>query len=114
MRRHPEDGRRLLERVDFLDGAARLVVEHHEKWDGTGYPAGLRGEAIAPAARILAVADAFDVMTHERDYRAPLSRAAALSELARCAGTQFDPQVVAVFRRHVARRGPLANAAPRL
>jgi HD-GYP domain-containing protein (c-di-GMP phosphodiesterase class II) len=113
MRRHPEDGRRLLEKIDFLAGASRLVVEHHERWDGTGYPRGLRGESISAGARVLSVADAFDVMTHERDYRAPLSRSAALAELGRCAGTQFDPQVVAVFRRHVAGR-PLANAAPPL
>lgn len=112
MRRHPEDGRLILEGVDFLAGAAALVVQHHEKWDGTGYPAGLRGESIAPCARILSVADAFDVMTHERDYRAPLSRAAALAELERCAGSQFDPRVVSAFRRAYVAGSPLANAAP--
>jgi HD-GYP domain-containing protein (c-di-GMP phosphodiesterase class II) len=110
MRRHPEDGRLIIEGVGFLEGAAALVVQHHERWDGTGYPAGLRGESIAPGARILAVADAFDVMTHEREYRAPMSKAAALAELERCAGSQFDARVVSAFRRaHIARR-PLANA----
>lgn len=111
MRRHPEDGRLMLEGVGFLEGAAALVVQHHERWDGTGYPAGLRGESIAPGARLLAVADAFDVMTHERDYRVPMSRAAALAELERCAGSQFDPRVVSAFRRVYTARGPLANAA---
>lgn len=112
MRRHPDDGRLILEGIGFLEGAAALVVQHHERWDGTGYPAGLRGESIAPGARILAVADAFDVMTHERDYRSPVSRAAALSELERCAGSQFDPRVVSAFRRVYVARAPLANAAP--
>ena len=112
MRCHPEDGRLMLEGVGFLEGAAALVVQHHERWDGAGYPAGLRGESITPGARILAVADAFDVMTHGRDYRPPVSRAAALAELERCAGSQFDPLVVSAFRRvYVARRRPLANAA---
>ena len=100
MRRHPEDGKALLADLDFLDGAALAVVQHHEKWDGTGYPAGLRGERIDPAARALAVADAFDVMTHHRDYRpARCSHDEALAELERCAGTQFDPHVVRVFCR---------------
>ena len=106
MCRHPDDGRTLLASLDFLDGAALAVAQHHEKWDGTGYPAGLRGEMIAPVARALAVADAFDVMTHHRDYRpARCTHADALAELKRCAGTQFDPHVVRVFCR-LARRLP--------
>jgi HD-GYP domain-containing protein (c-di-GMP phosphodiesterase class II) len=96
----------LVASLDFLDGAALAVVQHHEKWDGTGYPRGLSGERIAPCARALAVADAFDVMTHHRDYRpARCSHAEALAELERCAGTQFDPHVVRVFCR-LARRLP--------
>ena len=105
MRRHPGDGRELLAGLAFLDGAALAVVQHHEKWDGTGYPAGLRGKGIDPAARALAVADAFDVMTHDRDYRPARSRRDALDELERCAGTQFDPHVVKVFCR-LSRRLP--------
>lgn len=105
MRRHPDDGRALLAGIHFLDGAALAVVQHHEKWDGTGYPAGLRGEGIAPCARALAVADAFDVMTHHRDYRPARTHADALEELERCAGTQFDPHVVKVFCR-LSRRLP--------
>ena len=105
MRRHPGDGRELLAGLAFLDGAALAVVQHHEKWDGTGYPRGLSGYGIAPCARALAVADAFDVMTHDRDYRAARSHRDALDELERCAGTQFDPHVVGVFCR-LARRLP--------
>jgi HD-GYP domain-containing protein (c-di-GMP phosphodiesterase class II) len=109
MRRHPDDGKALLDGLDFLEGAALAVVQHHEKWDGTGYPAGLRGKQIDPVARALAVADAFDVMTHHRDYRpARCSHAEALAELGRCAGTQFDPHVVKVFCR-LARRLPSAG-----
>ena len=106
MRRHPDNGKALLDGLPFLDGAATAVVQHHEKWDGTGYPRGLRAEQIAPAARALTVADAFDVMTHHRDYRpARCSHDEALAELERCAGTQFDPFVVRVFCR-LARRLP--------
>jgi HD-GYP domain-containing protein (c-di-GMP phosphodiesterase class II) len=109
MRRHPDDGRELLAGLDFLDGAALAVVQHHERWDGAGYPAGLRGKQIDPSARALAVADAFDVMTHHRDYRpARCSHQEALAELERCAGTQFDPHVVKVFCR-LARRLPSAG-----
>ena len=109
MRRHPDDGRELLAGLDFLDGAALAVVQHHERWDGEGYPAGLRGKQIDPLARALAVADAFDVMTHHRDYRpARCSNAEALAELERCSGTQFDPHAVKVFCR-IARRLPTAG-----
>jgi HD-GYP domain-containing protein (c-di-GMP phosphodiesterase class II) len=100
MRRHPADGQRLLAGLDFLDGAAVAVLQHHESWDGTGYPAGLRAVEIDPAARALAVADAYDVMTHHRDYRpARRTHEEAVAELERCAGTQFDPHVVRVFCR---------------
>ena len=103
MRRHPDDGRELLAGLDFLDRAAQVVVQHHERWDGMGYPQGLRAEGIAPCARALAVADAFDVMTHHRDYRSARARAEALAELERCAGSQFDPGVVQTFCRLAAR-----------
>jgi len=103
MRRHPDNGRELLAGIHFLDGAALAVVQHHEKWDGTGYPSGLSGEEIDPSARALAVADAFDVMTHHRDYRPARTHTDALEELERCAGTQFDPYVVKVFCRLASR-----------
>ncbi len=94
MRRHPSIGRRALERIDLLRDAAEIVEQHHERFDGNGYPHGLAGEAIRIEARIIAVVDAFDAMTTTRPYRPALSRAQALAELRRCAGSQFDPRVV--------------------
>jgi len=73
------------------------ILHHHERWDGTGYPSGLKGEAIPIEARILAIADAFDAMTSPRPYREPLSYKKVLDELRRCAGTQFDPKLVEAF-----------------
>jgi HD-GYP domain-containing protein (c-di-GMP phosphodiesterase class II) len=99
MRRHPDDGQRIVHGIGFLADATRVVIQHHEWWDGTGYPLGLRGEEIDPNARILAVADAFDAMTSDRIYRPAKSYEAAVAELDRCAGKQFDPQVVAAFHR---------------
>jgi response regulator RpfG family c-di-GMP phosphodiesterase len=97
MRTHPELGKRLVERVPFLRGALPIVYHHHERWDGTGYPLGLRGEEIPRGARIFAVADAFDAMTFDRPYSKAISFAAAKKELRRCAGTQFDTAVVEAF-----------------
>lgn len=97
MRTHPEVGRRLIERIPFLRGAVPIVYHHHEKWDGTGYPLGLRGEAIPIGARIFAVADALDAMTFDRPYSRAISYEAACREIQRCAGTHFDPAVVATF-----------------
>jgi len=97
MRRHPEIGRQLVERIPFLQGAVPIVYHHHERWDGTGYPVGLRGEAIPLGARIFAVADAFDAMTFDRPYSRAISFEAARQEIRGCAGTHFDPAVVATF-----------------
>jgi HD-GYP domain-containing protein (c-di-GMP phosphodiesterase class II) len=99
MREHPLHGQAILRGIEFLEGAARVVAQHHEKWDGSGYPLGLRGEAIDMNARIFAVADAFDAMTSDRVYRAGKPYEAAASELGLFAGLQFDPQVVAAFNR---------------
>ena len=76
---------------------SHIVVAHHERWDGKGYPYGLSGEAIPLGARILAVADSFDAMTSDRPYRKALAIADARKELQRCAGNQYDPRVVAAF-----------------
>jgi HD-GYP domain-containing protein (c-di-GMP phosphodiesterase class II) len=76
---------------------AEWVLHHHERWDGTGYPDGTAGEEIPLGARIIFVADAFDAMTSDRVYRARLSDEEAIVELERCAGTQFDPAIVAAF-----------------
>ncbi|HYO98944.1 MAG TPA: HD domain-containing phosphohydrolase [Pyrinomonadaceae bacterium] len=99
MRRHPLHGQQILQGINFLEGAARVVGQHHEKWDGTGYPQGLRGKEIDLNARIFAVADAFDAITSDRVYRAGRSYEVAVGELEEFAGRQFDPEVVAAFHR---------------
>ncbi|HEY8559446.1 MAG TPA: HD domain-containing phosphohydrolase [Pyrinomonadaceae bacterium] len=98
MRLHPQHGQKILRNIPFLEGAARIVAQHHERWDGEGYPFGLRGEDIEIGARIFAVVDAFDAMVSDRVYRKGCSYQDALAELERCAGTQFDPVVVEAFK----------------
>jgi HD-GYP domain-containing protein (c-di-GMP phosphodiesterase class II) len=97
MRTHPEVGRQMVERIPFLAGALPIVYHHHERWDGTGYPDGLRGEGIPLGARIFAVADALDAMTFDRPYSRAVTVEAAREEIARCSGTHFDPAVVSTF-----------------
>ena len=99
MREHPLHGQQILRGIEFLQGAARVVAQHHEKWDGTGYPLGLRGEEIDINARIFAVADAFDAITSDRVYRRGKPYEAASQELDDWAGRQFDPKVVEAFHR---------------
>ena len=99
MRRHPEIGKRLIESIPFLRGAVPIVYCHHEKWDGSGYPRGLKGEEIPLGARIFAVVDALDAMTFDRPYSKAISFEAARIEIKRCAGSHFDPQVVEAFFR---------------
>ena len=99
MRQHPMHGKQILRGIDFLEGAARVVAQHHEKWDGSGYPQGLSGEDIDVCARIFSVADAFDAITSDRVYRKGKSYQAAAEELDAWAGKQFDPKVVEAFHR---------------
>jgi putative two-component system response regulator len=99
MREHPLHGQQILRGIEFLQGAARVVAQHHEKWDGSGYPIGLRGDDIDICARIFAVADAFDAITSDRVYRRGKSYEAASQELDDWAGRQFDPKVVEAFHR---------------
>ena len=100
MRRHPEIGREILMQAGGIFAAlARIVVAHHERWDGRGYPTGMKGEDIPLAARILTVIDSYDAMISPRVYKQPISPAAARAELRRCAGSQYDPQVVQAFLR---------------
>ena len=94
MRRHPEIGYRLLKNVPMFAAAAQIVLGSHEAFDGRGYPQGLSGDAIPIGARIVAVTDAYDSMTHLRVYRHALTAADATCEIVRCRGTQFDPAVV--------------------
>jgi putative two-component system response regulator len=99
MREHPLHGQQILRGIEFLQGAARVVAQHHEKWDGSGYPLGLSGEDIDVCARIFSVADAFDAITSDRVYRRGKSYEAAAQELDDWAGRQFDPRVVEAFHR---------------
>lgn len=102
---HPEYGHEMVRGIRFLGEARDAILHHHERLDGRGYPYGLAGAEIPEFARIVAVADAFDAMTSTRSYRRARPVAAALAELERCAGTQFDPPMVAALRRALAREG---------
>ena len=95
---HAELGARMLERRPAMRTLAPLVLHHHERWDGQGYPDGLAGNAIPIESRIIFVADAFDAMTSKRPYGRVLTPQEAGAELRRCAGRDFDPQVVRVMR----------------
>jgi putative nucleotidyltransferase with HDIG domain len=98
MRLHPIHGQSILKNIGFLEGAGRIVAQHHEKWDGTGYPNGLRGEAIDIGARIFAVVDAFDAIVSDRVYRDAQSYESAVKEIEGHSGTQFDPLIVTAFK----------------
>jgi HD-GYP domain-containing protein (c-di-GMP phosphodiesterase class II) len=97
IRRHPRAGAELVLPIRSAHRALPYVLFHHERWDGGGYPAGIRGRSIPLEARLIAVADAFDAMTSSRPYRPALEFDRALVELASCAGTQFDPLVAEAF-----------------
>jgi response regulator RpfG family c-di-GMP phosphodiesterase len=97
LRMHPQVGARIIEPIPVLKNVVPLLMHHHERWDGRGYPLGLKGEAIPLGARILAVCDAFDAMLTEKRHRKARSQADAVRELSRCAGAQFDPKVVEAF-----------------
>ncbi|NPV51964.1 MAG: diguanylate cyclase [Firmicutes bacterium] len=97
MQKHPEIGYRIAQSSCELAHIAEGILAHHERWDGMGYPRGLRGDEIPLLSRIIAIVDAYDVMTHERPYKAPVSPQEALEELKRCAGGQFDPKLVDIF-----------------
>ncbi len=96
-KKHPQYGKDILDPIRFLHPLVPGVHLHHERWDGKGYPLGLKGNEIPLIARIIAVADAYDAMTSNRAYRRALPRDVALGEISRCAGSQFDPEVAAAF-----------------
>ncbi|MEW6567001.1 MAG: HD domain-containing phosphohydrolase [Chloroflexota bacterium] len=99
MRQHPTVGARMLEGIPYLAPAIPVVLYHHERWDGSGYPEGLQAEAIPSEARLLAVVDTFDAMTSDRPYHPAYPAEVAVEEILRQAGHQFDPEMVEAFRR---------------
>ena len=104
IRLHPYHSAQIVKPVEPLQSIVPWVYNHQERWDGSGYPDGLKGESISLAARIIAVADAFNAMTTDRPYRKALSKEAALVEIERNARHQFDPAVVETFLRVVTRK----------
>jgi putative nucleotidyltransferase with HDIG domain len=106
---HPSRGCEILEPITEFRDILPAVRHHHERWDGTGYPSGLRGEAIPLMARILTVADSFDTMTADRPYRSAIGVANAIQEIRYCTGTQFAPDVADVFLRLVTEKGADLN-----
>lgn len=101
MRRHPEYARTFLSQIEYLEPALDIPYCHHERWNGSGYPQGLKGEEIPLAARIFAVIDVFDALTSDRPYRKAWTREEALEHIKKQAGTHFDPQVVDAFLERV-------------
>jgi HD-GYP domain-containing protein (c-di-GMP phosphodiesterase class II) len=97
MRAHPEVSVEIMRPLEYLGQVREIVLAHHERWDGRGYPQGLHGDRIPVGARILAVVDAWDSMTSSRVWRKAVSRDEAVSELRREAGQQFDTEVVEAF-----------------
>jgi response regulator RpfG family c-di-GMP phosphodiesterase len=94
MRRHAEYGYEFLKNLEWLRDAAEVVYSHHEKFDGSGYPRGLRGDQIPFGARVFTIIDSIDAMIYKRPYNEPISFQAASDEVRRCSGTQFDPELV--------------------
>jgi HD-GYP domain-containing protein (c-di-GMP phosphodiesterase class II) len=97
MREHPRLGWALLQRIEFLREASEIVLQHQERFDGSGYPSGHKGESIVLGARLFAVADTYDAITSDRPYRRAQPHAAAVTEIQRVSGTQLDPRVVDAF-----------------
>lgn len=101
IRKHPEAGYRIAQATTELMPIADFILAHHERWDGNGYPRGLKGEEIPLIARIINIVDSYDAMTSQRPYGKPLAKEKAIAEMERCAGTQFDPDLVRVFLEKV-------------
>lgn len=97
MKTHTEKGYRIINASSELGNVAKSVLTHHERWDGSGYPLGLKGEEIPLMARIINIVDSYDVMTNDRIYKKAIGKDEAIKELKRCSGTQFDPKIVEYF-----------------
>jgi HD-GYP domain-containing protein (c-di-GMP phosphodiesterase class II) len=97
LKKHPSIGANILKDVRFLEKEIPIILHHHERYDGTGYPQGLKGREIPLGARIMAVADAFDAMTTDREFKRKLALAEAVAELKRGSGSQFAPEIVEIF-----------------
>jgi putative nucleotidyltransferase with HDIG domain len=100
MKTHSEIGFRILNSTSDMRGISNIVLSHHERWDGAGYPRGIKTDEIPVKARIIAIADAYDAMTSERTYRDVISKEDALKEIVANGGTQFDPELVKVFEKY--------------
>jgi len=97
IKKHPEIGYRIAMATEEFAHVADDILAHHERWDGSGYPQGLKGEEISLLARITAIADAYEVMNHGRPYKKAMSKKEITTEFSRCSGGQFDPQLVEIF-----------------
>ena len=109
---HPALGLNIIKHVGFLGEAREIIAQHHERYDGTGYPKGLQGEEIHLGARILAVADSYDAMSTERPYHPPMNKEIIVEEIRKQAGRQFDPRVVEIFLTLLAQEGKENSSKP--
>ena len=97
MKRHPSDGAEIAQKIRNFDTVADIVRQHHEKFNGTGYPNGAKGEEIHVLARVLTLADSFDAMTAKRPYQKVMTFEEAFEEIRRCKGSHFDPELAEIF-----------------
>ncbi len=105
IKKHPEAGYRIAQATSELMPISDYILSHHERWDGNGYPQGLKGEAIPLLARIINIVDSYDAMTEDRPYRKGMTHEDAQAEILKCSGTQFDPEIAKLFVFKVLNKG---------